>query len=56
VSRSYVAMSFRSLPKSIRDAIEERMSKESFQEMIERPRYGLGVRKAAMHFYEKMVA
>ncbi len=51
--RSYVSMSFRSLPKVIRGAIESSMPKESFREMITRPRYGLGVRKAAIHFYEK---
>jgi hypothetical protein len=56
MSRSYVSMSFRSLPKVIRDASESSMPKESFREMITRPRYGLGVRKAAMHFYEKKAA
>ncbi len=56
MSRSYISMSFRSLPKVIREAIKSSMPKESFREMLERPRYGLGVRKAAMHFYEKMAA
>lgn len=53
MSRPYVSMSFRSLPKVIREAIESSMPKKLFREMLERPRYGLGVRKAAIHFYEK---
>lgn len=53
-SRSgYIAMSFRSLPKPIREAIESRMERDAFLEMISRPKYGFGVRKAAVHFYER---
>ncbi|GAB6071613.1 hypothetical protein JCM30760_27110 [Thiomicrorhabdus hydrogeniphila] len=54
MNHSYVAISFRSLPKEIREAIEETMELTKFQELIRRPRYGLGVRKAANHFYTKM--
>ncbi|WP_172959783.1 hypothetical protein [Thiomicrorhabdus aquaedulcis] len=53
MSYSYVSISFRSLPRIIREAIQQRVDESVFMEILNKPKYGLGVRKAAIHHYQK---
>lgn len=52
-SRDYISMSYRSIPKKIREMIEQKVEESVFLEEVVRPRYSFAVQKAAKHYYMK---
>lgn len=53
MNASYVALSFNSLPKVIKEAIESGVERSELIKMMDRPRYGQGVKRAALHHLNK---
>lgn len=54
MSHSYVAMSFRSLPKEIKEAIVENLKLSEFEVLIRRLKFSPATRIAGLHHYKKM--
>ncbi len=54
MSHSYVAMSFRSLPKEIKEAIVENLKLSEFEVLVRRVKFSPATRIAGLHHYKKM--
>lgn len=54
MSHSYVAMSFRSLPREIKKAIAENIELSEFEVLIRRLKFSPASRIAGLHHYKKM--
>lgn len=54
MSYSYVAMSFRSLPKEIKKAITDKVVFEEFEAIVKKTKYSHASRVAGVHHYRRI--